>query len=273
MRRNSVAAALFLVLPSVLVLTACGGTDPQTPTEPDQLDLVGRTFLSDDVTVNDQAYPLVKRSQLRLTFEDGSLGASAGCNSMGGDASWKNAVLIVDGSGLAMTEMACEEPLMQQDTWFADILTSEPTLLQDDTTLTLTSQDTVIVFTDEEVAVPDASLTGTLWQLDSTVAGDAASSIPEGVESTLSFGEDGELMVSPGCNNGSGSYKVAGDTLVIGPIAATLMACPPPASDVEGDVLGLLQGTVTYSIDGTSLVLTAQKATGSAVTSLVYRAP
>ena len=63
--------------------------------------------------------------------------------------------------GLAMTEMACDEPLMQQDTWFADILTSEPTLLQDDTTLTLTSDDTVIVFTDEEVVVPDASLTGT----------------------------------------------------------------------------------------------------------------
>ena len=59
-----------------------------------------------------------------------------------------------------MTEMACAEPLMQQDTWFADILTSEPTLQQDDTTLTLTSDGTVVVFTDEEVVVPDASLTG-----------------------------------------------------------------------------------------------------------------
>ena len=74
--------------PPLLALTACGGDDPQAPADPDQLDLVGRTFLSNDVTVNDQAYPLVKGSQLRLTFEDGTIGASAGCNSMGGDASW-----------------------------------------------------------------------------------------------------------------------------------------------------------------------------------------
>ncbi len=273
MRRSSVGAALFIVLPAVLALTSCGGEDAQVPADPDQLDLVGLTFLSDDVTVNDQAYPLVKGSQLRLTFEDGAIGASAGCNSMGGDASWKNAVLIVDGSGLAMTEMACEEPLMQQDTWFADILTSKPTLLQDDTTLTLTSDDTVIIFTDEEVVVPDTSLTGTVWQLDSIIAGDSASSVPDDVKSTIVFGDDGQVAVSPGCNSGGGSYTASKDTLSFRPLAITAMACPPPASDVEADVLGLLQGDVSFTIDGESLVLTAQKVTGPGATALVYRAP
>ncbi len=38
-------------------------------------------------------------------------------------------------------------------------------------------------------------------------------------------------------------------------------------------MLGLLQGEVSYSIDGKSLVLTAQKATGSDATALVYSAP
>ena len=180
-----------MVLPALLALTACGSEDTQTPADPNQLDLVGQTFLSNDVRVSDQPYPLVKGSQLRLTFEDGAIGASAGCNSMSGDARWSTGTLTIDGQSLAMTEMGCDEPLMQQDTWFADILTSKPTLLQDDTTLTLTSDDTVIVFTDEEVVVPDASLTGTPWKLDSIIAGDAASSVPAGVKSTITFGDDG----------------------------------------------------------------------------------
>lgn len=272
MRRNSLGAALFILLPVFLALTSCGGEDASTPADPNQLDLAGQTFLSKDVTVNDQAYPLVKGSQLRLSFEDGAIGASAGCNSMSGDATWSSGTLIIDGQGLSMTEMACDEPLMQQDTWFADILTSKPTLLQNDSTLTLTSEDTVIMFTNEEVVVPDASLTGTTWQLDSIVSGDAASSVPEGVKSTLSFADSGDLTVSPGCNNGSGSYTATKDTLTIGPIATTLMACPPPASEVEGAVLGLLQGDVSYSIDGNTLVLTAQKVTGPGANALVYKA-
>lgn len=265
-------SALLIAVTATLALTSCGGADSQAPADPNQLDLVGQTFLSNDVKVNDTSYPLVKGSQLRLSFEDAAIGASAGCNSMSGDARWSTGTLLIDGQSLAMTEMGCDEPLMQQDTWFADILTSKPTLLQDSTTLTLTSGDTIIVFTNEEVVVPDASLAGTAWQLDSIVAGDAASSVPEGVVSTLSFSEDGKLMVSPGCNTGGGSYTATEATLTIGPIAMTAKGCPPPASDVEADVTGLLQGDVSYSIDGSTLVLTAQKVTGSGATALVYRA-
>ncbi len=272
MRRNNAGAALLIVVTAALALTSCGGADTQAPADPNQLDLVGQTFLSNDIKVNDTSYPLVKGSQLRLSFEDGAIGASAGCNSMSGNARWSTGTLLIDGQSLAMTEMGCDEPLMQQDTWFADLLTSKPTLLQDSTTLTLTSGDTIIVFTNEEVVVPDVSLTGTAWQLDSIVAGDAASSVPEGVESTLSFSDGGELTVSPGCNTGSGSYTATKTTLTIGPIALTAKACPPPASGVEADVTGLLQGDVSYSIDGNSLVLTAQKVTGSGATALVYRA-
>jgi heat shock protein HslJ len=253
------------------VLTACGGEDDPAPTDPTQLDLVGQTFLSNDVTVNDQPYSLVKGSQLRLGFTDGGISASAGCNSMSGDAKWSTGTLIIDGQGLAMTEMACDEPLMQQDTWFADILTSKPTLLQNDSTLTLTSGDTVIIFTNEEVVIPDASLTGTTWQLDSIITGDVASSVPAGVKSTVVFGDDGEFTVSAGCNTGGGSYKASHDTLSIGSFPITLKGCSPPASDVEADVLGLLQGDVSYSIDGNTLVLTAQKVTGSGATALIYK--
>lgn len=271
MKPPRLAVVPVVVLAVALSIGACGEDDATTPSQPDQNDLVGRTFLGGDVTVDDKPSPLVKGSQLRLTFDDGSIGASAGCNSMGGDASWDNGVLVVDGQGLAMTEMACDEPLMQQDTWFADFLTSEPRLLQDDASLTLTSDDTVIVLIDEEVVVPDASLTGTTWQLDSIIAGDAVSSVPAGVESTLQLTDSGELQALLGCNRGRGSYTMAGTTLGIEPLATTKMACQPPASDVEAAVLDVLQGDVSYSVEGESLVLTAQQAGGSGATGLVYR--
>ncbi|MCZ3387022.1 MAG: hypothetical protein LH630_08675, partial [Actinomycetia bacterium] len=58
-----------IIVAAALTLGACGTNDDAAPADPDQLDLVGRTFLSEDVTVNDEPYPLAKGSQLRLTFE------------------------------------------------------------------------------------------------------------------------------------------------------------------------------------------------------------
>jgi heat shock protein HslJ len=272
MRTHRFAVVPVVVLSTALLTGACGARNDGAPSDPDPLDLDGRTFVGDDVRVDDKPYPLVKGSQLRLTFEDGSLGASAGCNSMGGDASWDNGALVIVGEGLAMTEMACDEPLMQQDAWLAQILTSSPGLLQDDTTLTLTHEGTVIVLRDEEVVMPDASLTGTAWQLDSIIAGDSASSVPEGVESTIRFTESGEIQASPGCNSVTASYSVAEDTLTVRRMATTLMLCQGPEADVEDDVLGLLQGDVSFSIDGDSLTLTAREVKGQKPTTLIYRA-
>jgi heat shock protein HslJ len=269
--RLSLLAIAFVALSVVASLGACGGTDAKKGTPQNRLDLEGRTFVGDDVSVDDQPYSLVKGSQLRVSFGDQNIGAQAGCNSMGGDASWAGGVLVVDGKTLVMTEMGCDEALMQQDTWFADVLTSKPTLSQSASTLTITSGGTVIVLTDKEVALPDASLTGTLWRLDSIVSGDSASSVPSGVESTLELNDSGDLTADLGCNSGRGRYSARGNTLTIGPIATTRKTCTPPASEVEAAVLGLLQGDVSYSIDGDSLNLTARKVVGPGPTRLVYR--
>lgn len=271
MRTITRGSAPLIVLASLLVLAACGGSDTPSSSNTDTLDLVGHAFLSTNVTVNDEPYPLVKGSQLRLSFDDGMIGASAGCNSMGGSATWSDGALVVDGKSLVMTEMGCDEPLMQQDSWFADILTSEPTLLQDGSTLSVTGGDTIIVMTDEEVVVPDATLTETLWQLDSIVTGETASSVPSGVSSTLEFTDEGTVHAALGCNTGRGDYSATDNTLTFKALATTRMACQPPASDVEADVLGVLGGDVSYTIDGESLALTAHEVSGNGASALVYR--
>lgn len=261
-------AALAVIVASTLLIGACGSSDDSSGDTTD-LDLAGRTFVGDQVTRDDSPYPLVKGSQIRLTFDDDTIGASAGCNSMGGDASWSSGTLVVD--SLAGTEMGCDKDLMDQDAWLADLLTSEPTVLLADDTLTLTSGGTVVILSDEEVVVPDASLTGTTWVLDSLITADAASSVPAGVRSTVLFKPSGLVFAELGCNTGRGGYQADDSTITFEPMATTRMACEEAATSVEDAVLAVLQGEVRFSIDGESLVLTPTAVSGNAPDQLVYR--
>ena len=56
-------------------------------------------------------------ASIRLTFEDGSLSINAGCNTMFGAYTVDGDVLSAP--TLAMTEMACDPALMEQDTWIS----------------------------------------------------------------------------------------------------------------------------------------------------------
>ena len=73
-------------------------------------------------------------------------------------------------------------------------------------------------------------------------------------------GDQGTSQVSgsAGCNRFAGSWKQDGTTLKLGPFAATRMACPPPAMDVERRVLALLGAatSVTYTADGAAILAT-----------------
>jgi hypothetical protein len=75
----------------------------------------GRTRSSPPAVAQDGTpRPLVPGTQVRLTFgADDAIGVNAGCNTMGGSYRVEGSSLRVDGG--AMTEMACDEPRMQQD--------------------------------------------------------------------------------------------------------------------------------------------------------------
>ena len=262
--------APLIALSIGLIVTGCGSdTDDPGTGDTTVLDVDGRTFLSDNVMTDDQPMRLVKGSMLRLTFDGDTLGASAGCNTMSGQSSWDGNLLVV--TALGSTEMACDPPLMDQDAWFADFLTSKPTVTQDGDSLTMTSNSTVIVLRDEEVVTPDASLTGTRWTLDSITSGDSVSSVPQGVTANVEFADDGSLTAALGCNRGSGNYTRSGSLLEFGPIASTQMACEPTASDVESAMLSVLQGSVNYAIDGDLLTLSPTTVQGDSPTSLSFR--
>lgn len=234
--------------------------------------LTGLTFLSTSVTQDDKPYDLVDGTRISLQFTATGVSANAGCNHLGADARYTDGVLVVLGDGMSMTEMGCDPPRMDQDDWLAGVLTSKPTVAIDGDHLTVTSGGTVIELIDQQTAEPDQPLTGTLWTLDSlgqsSDVGDdgMVSSIPAGVSSTLTIDEGGRVSLNPGCNTGGGQVEVGDTTLVFGPIALTRKACPSESMDIENAVMKVIDGEVSYRLDGNSLVLT------KGLQSLTYRA-
>jgi heat shock protein HslJ len=246
-----------LLLAVSLVLAACssGGSaatanpsgDPAAavPATPEALD--GKTFLSTGMT----GASLVEGSIVTLTFKGNTIGVSAGCNQANG------AYGIVDGvvklGLLATTEMACEAPLMAQDTLITTFLDGSTATLSGDT-LTFAKGDVTLTLLDKEVATPDGTLEGPRWVVTDVQTGSTVSTVPAGATAALTFGPR-TVAVEAGCNTGSGPYTDDGDTITFGPIALTMMACPPDKMALEAAVLSVLQGKATYAIDANTLRL------------------
>jgi heat shock protein HslJ len=230
------------------------GTPEPTPSAYAGLD--GRQFVSVLVTENGKSRVLVPGTKARLTFSDGRVGASAGCNTMSGEYQVAGGKLVV--GDLATTEMGCQPNLQAQDEWLAQLLGSRPEVALDGNNLVLTSGSTEATFLDREVAEPDQPLAGITWDLTTIIEGDIASSVPTGASATLLFTKDGQVQIDFGCNSGGGKYVVNGDVIEFSQIVSTDMACLGPKGDVEKAVTAVLNADkVTFSIDADTLTLKA----------------
>jgi heat shock protein HslJ len=264
---------LALAVVATLLLAACGDDDDVTSDDattttaagdgapepaPAPLSaeaLEGRTFVSQEVTGRELADG---GETIRLTFDEGRLGASAGCNQMSAGYELDGTRLSWTGEPMS-TMMGCSEQLMAQDTWLAELLVGGVDASLDGAELVLIAAEVTIALLDEQEAVPDQPLTGTTWTLDTLIDGETASSVPAGVGApTLEIGDDGTVQVFTGCNRGNGTAEVGdeGTTVSFGPLATTRMACPEGGSDVEAQVLAVLEGEVEVDLDGDQLTLT-----------------
>ena len=255
MNRATIAA---LAVAAILIIGACSGGAAGSPTPgpsgsppggSGRAGLDGRTFLSTAT----RGHALVAGSRVRLTFSGGRITAQAGCNTMSG-------TYVLDGnhlrvSAMWMTEMACQPPLMDQDTWLAGLLDGALVTLAGDE-LTLAKDGDVLTLFDRVVADPDRPLLGTRWVVDGLVAGDAVSSVPPGVVAALTFSA-GRVDVEGGCNRGGGAVAVSDATLTFGSIGLTKMACQGAAMAVEEAVVAVLAGEVRYAIEAGTLTLDA----------------
>jgi heat shock protein HslJ len=216
-----------------------------------------RAFLSTSVTENGQPRALVTGTRISLNFvEDGHrIGAQAGCNSMGGQASFEDGRLLV--GDLATTEMGCDPPRHAQDEWLAGFLTSRPQWSLDGPTLALDNGTTRVVLDDREVADPDRPLRGTKWVVDTIIEGESASSVPAGAEAYMVFGDDNHFSGNAGCNGMGGDSVIheGTSTITFSGVLTTKMACQEDRMRLERAVLATLDGDVAYQVDADVLRL------------------
>ncbi|MGI9430934.1 MAG: META domain-containing protein [Myxococcota bacterium] len=105
-------------------------------------------------------------------------------------------------------------------------------------------------------ATPEGSLGDEEWVLVE-ISGDP---VPGGeIVATLRYSAaEKKVSGSAGCNRyfGTAVEGPAGGELKLGPIGATRMMCAPPAMELEGRFLGVLETVVRWERFGAELVLT-----------------
>jgi heat shock protein HslJ len=94
------------------------------------------------------------------------------------------------------------------------------------------------------------ALEGTEWTLVSGV--DA----PEDAAPTLTLA-DGSANGFGGCNTFAGSYELDGDSIKIGPLASTMMACEEAKSAAEAAYLPALEAADAWAVEDGELVLSS----------------
>ena len=100
-----------------------------------------------------------------------------------------------------------------------------------------------------------ATLAGT-WKLTAYGPKDSPSPAVPDADATLSFGNDGSVSGSGGCNSLGGTYETDGSQITFNEITSTLMACDDARMAQESAVTQVLAGTAEYAIDGNTLTLT-----------------
>ena len=95
-------------------------------------------------------------------------------------------------------------------------------------------------------------LVGTSWRLEDL---SGAAALP-GVETTLEFPEAGKVAGRGSCNRFFGTVEISGQSIKVGPIAATKMACVDDAANAqEKKYLEALAAAERFALDGRALLI------------------
>ncbi|MER5274173.1 META domain-containing protein [Streptomyces sp. NPDC002809] len=275
MHRQRLAVSV-LALAALLALPACGtvtgsgsaGSDGLGPSTGSGSGsgasgppLTGTRWGVESVTVGGQRSAAPAGAHVEIGA-DGRASGNYGCNRFTAEVRLDGDTLTV-GPGTT-TEMGCEQDIRRFETLLSRAFSGKLTAAATDSDLTLTTVngDTVSL-----TARPPAPLTGTRWRITTLVSGSTASSLPAGTEDQahFTFGEDGTVHGTLGCNSFRGTAEVSGSTVVFGPLVTTRKMCPDPGMRLERALLAVLDGKRTaYRLAHRTLTLTAQDGKGIA---------
>ncbi len=249
-----------VTLAATLLLSAAGVAAAQSPAaSPGAPALTGTEWVLMSTGAGGTQTPVPTGVSVSLQIDeapDGALaGGSGGCNR------YMAPVTIGDPSltfaPAASTQMACPDPQGSFEQQYFTALATVASYGIDGQTLTLSdaSGSAVLVFQ----AAPAATIYGA-WVVtgyndgrDPSVAGFLTP--PDGADLTADFSPDGTVSGNGGCTTFSGGYSYTADTIHIGPLMSTMMACDDATNTLEQRYLTALQAATVWTIQGGSLEL------------------
>ena len=223
--------------------------------EPDMMTLEGPTWrLAAVIHADGELQTVPDDVEATAMFAAGAVSGSGGCNRF--TASYR-----ADGDHLtiergATTMMACPEPQATVEMAFQAALEATKAYRIEDGRLAWLDAE------GRELAafkpLQHAALTGATWRAIFYNNGrGAAVSVLDGSTITATFGADGQVSGSAGCNRYHAAYSVKESSITIQAPASTRMACSEPEGVMqqEQEYLNALPTAATYAIQGQRLEL------------------
>ena len=188
-------------------------------------------------------------SEPTMSFRpEGIVGGTGGCNQYSATFHTDRDRISIGAFG--STKMQCEGAHDTQETAFFDALDRATSWrLAENGNLELNGVDRIEarpgIAASPSPAASGEGLAGTAWDLvELGPTSDLAHLVP-----TIQFTADGRVTGYSACNTFSGTYTTDGPRLSLGPLAATEIGCPRPASVIEADYLAALQAVSTWAIE------------------------
>jgi heat shock protein HslJ len=235
-----------------LVITYDGGElrfMPQPAPEPTILD--GSLWRLASIGQGETVQSALTGNLVLVSFSNGEILGYAGCNQFGGP-------FLTEGETItkveaASTQMLCvDEAVMTQETTLLAGLAAATSYTIEGDILTINHSGGSLGFT--KVISPAESL-GTEWRLQAFSIGADAQPLATGTSITLTFGEDGMVSGSAGCNTYTGPYTFNGTALSIAELAQTRMACEEPILTQETNFINALRSARHAVVDGDLLYI------------------
>lgn len=259
----------LLVLCATLALCACGSrrkpeSEETAPVQGSQTPEAKAGQSSED-RLEQTAWVLteltgrepLKNTQITLSFANGKLSGSDGCNRFHSSYAVKGEELAID-PRVASTRSACPEPIMEQASAFMRALGSTRSARLDAEQLSLLDESGASLAT---FTAQPAELAGARWDVLGYNNGrGGVTSLIRGTSLTIEFAGDGSLSGSAGCNRFKATYTVNGTRVQIGPAAATRRLCEEPQGVMEQEAafLKALEGTQVARFEGDRVELRSE---------------
>jgi heat shock protein HslJ len=247
--RSFVAALALLVLPMLAGCSLVPGDDMTGGS------LVGTSWS----VVSIDGAPTLQDGPPTMVFAPDGVSGTTGCNTYSGTFRTDGEAMTI--SAGAMTEMACDGPRGDQEARFIAALPGiERWQLREDGSLELSGAaslvaEPVVPVVDPPPAgdgdTPVSDLAAVEWLL---VAIDGNEDLAD-IVPTLTVAADGSVSGFGGCNRYNGQMVVDGETLAVGPLASTKMACGAPGDLVEQRYLEALGAAARWSMDANGRLL------------------